>query len=945
VGFEVARYDTTRPLVIDPVVSYSTYIGGGDWDEAHAIAVDAAGNTWVTGATYYGGTRNIFVRELNPQGSALLLDLTYGDGGEDEGNGIAVDPAGNAYITGQYTYEDAMFPGQDIWDDHRLFVLKLSPTGTPLYFAAPAGSNGDLGRAIAVTADGYACVTGDSAGGNIRGFPIVNGLTNYSGYGDAIVMVLNPAGNAIVYSTYLGTSGVDQGNGIAVANGYVYVTGLAGGPEFPITVGAYQTQYGGWLGDAFVTKIDPTKVGAASIIYSTFLGGDDFDQGGAIAVDAAGNAYVTGSTSSNVHPFPTTAGAYQTQWGGGDCDSDPLHFEACSDAFVTKLNPTGTAAIYSTYIGGVGRDEGDAIAVDAAGNAYVTGTCLGFFPAVNSFQPYAGGRDAFLTKLNPTGTALIYSSFVGGSADETGTGIARDSAGNIYVTGYTSSTNYPTTAGAFHTTYFGGGMDPFVIKITENAVPAAALASVSLNPTSVTGGATSTGTVTLTAAAPAGGANATLTSGNTAAATVPANVSIPAGQTSATFTVTAKAVTTNATAAISAAYGGVTKSATLTVNVPALALASVTLNPTSVTGGTNATGTVTLTGTAPAAITLPLTNSDTADVTVPASVNIAAGAKSATFTATTKPQAAIASATIGATYGGVNKSATITVKAPVLSTLALSPASVAGGNAVTATVAMSGTVVVATTVTLTSSNTAVATIPASITVAPGAKTAKATITTKAVTATATSTISAALGAVTKTATLTVNPTALASVALAPNVVGGGGTSSGTVTLTGPAAAALTVTLTSASPAVAPVPASVTVAAGAKTAKFSITTKPVTANTPVTISATYGGVTKSATLTINAASLASVALNPSTTKGRSAVTGTVTFTAPVTAATTVTLTSNKTAVATAPASVTVAAGASSATFSVTTKAVTANTAVTIKATAGGISKTAALTVTP
>jgi Tol biopolymer transport system component len=258
------------------------------------------------------------------------------------------------------------------------------------------------------------------------------------------------------YSTYLGGGSVDHGEGIAVDGaGNAYVTGSTGSLNFPTTAGAFQTTLGGgFCCNAFVTKLNPD---GSALVYSTYLGGSRFDQGSAIAVDAAGNAYVTGGTQSP--NFPTTAGAFQTTLGGG------------AGAFVTKLNPDGSALVYSTYLGGSGRDSGSGIAVNAAGNAYVTGTTLSpnFPTTAGAFQTTLGGGsccNAFVTKLNPDGSALVYSTYLGGSSQDMGIGIAVDAAGNAYVTGLTLSADFPVTAAAFQTT-FGGIQDAFVTKLNS----------------------------------------------------------------------------------------------------------------------------------------------------------------------------------------------------------------------------------------------------------------------------------------------------------------------------------------------------------------------------------------------------------------------------------------------------------------------------------------------
>jgi hypothetical protein len=413
VTFRVASYDVSQPLIIDPVLFYSTYLGGSGDDFGYGIAVDAVGNAYVTGTTTStnfpttagafqtasGGRADAFVTKLNPTGSAPLVYSTYLGGSGDDGGrgGIAVDALGNAYVTG-FT--------------------------------------------------------------NSTNFPTTVGAfqTTYGGgFGDAFVTKLNPTGAALVYSTYLGGSDDDEGLGIAVdALGNAYVTGVTFSTNFPTTAGAFQTASGGSV-DAFVTKLNPT--GSAPLVYSTYLGGSGLDEGLGIAVDALGNAYVTGDTTST--NFPTTVGAFQTTYGGG-----------FRDAFVTKLNPTGSAPlVYSTYLGGSGGDIGWGVAVDAAGNAYVTGntTSTNFPTTAGAFQTASGGSvDAFVTKLNPTGSApLVYSTYLGGSGDDGGRRIAVDALGNAYVTGFTTSTNFPTTVGAFQTTYGGGIRDAFVAKIAD----------------------------------------------------------------------------------------------------------------------------------------------------------------------------------------------------------------------------------------------------------------------------------------------------------------------------------------------------------------------------------------------------------------------------------------------------------------------------------------------
>jgi len=331
-------------------------------------------------------------------------------------------------------------------------VTKLHPTGSALVYSTYlGGSDSDLGLGIAVDSLGNAYVTGEARSAN---FPTTSGAwqTASGGGDDAFVTKLNPTGSALVYSTYLGGNSSDRALGIALNTlGDAYVTGSTRSTNFPTTLGAFRTAFGGGQNDAFVTMLYRT---GTTIGYSTYLGGNDEDVGRGIAVDYLGSAYVTGFTWASTN-FPTTPGAFQTAVHPGG-----------PDAFVTKLNPFGTALVYSTYLGGNDFDFALGIGLDTLGNAYVTGatTSTNFPTTPGAFQTAFGGLDAFVTKLNPTGSALIYSTRLGGSQFEEGRGIAVDTFGNAYVTGATGSTNFPTTPGAFQTSSGGGG-DAFVTKL------------------------------------------------------------------------------------------------------------------------------------------------------------------------------------------------------------------------------------------------------------------------------------------------------------------------------------------------------------------------------------------------------------------------------------------------------------------------------------------------
>ncbi len=412
VGFAIGAYDARRPLVIDPTLSYSTYLGGSADNSGASIAVDGAGNAYVVGdttstdfpttagayATTLRGASDAFVTKLNMARGAPVYSTYLGGGDIDVANGVAIDGSGRAYVVGTTSSTDF-------------------PTTTGAYSS-----------------------------------------TN-SGGADAFVAELNAAGNGLLYSTYLGGSDTENGTGIALdASNMVYVTGATASPDFPTTAGAFSTAYGGGDSVAFVAKVDPAQNGRSSLVYGTYLGGglvgSGSDQGSAIAVDAGGQAYVTGSTTST--NFPTTTGAHATANAGG------------SDAFVTALSASGAVLVYSTYLGGSQDDVGQGIALDAGRNAYVTGyTLSGNFPLVNPLPrggAPSGGADAFVTEVNPTGSALVYSTYLGGSGDDAGVGIAVDAGGSAYVTGSTTSLNFPTTADA-NATSTSGGSDAFVARL------------------------------------------------------------------------------------------------------------------------------------------------------------------------------------------------------------------------------------------------------------------------------------------------------------------------------------------------------------------------------------------------------------------------------------------------------------------------------------------------
>jgi hypothetical protein len=480
VTFQLGAYDPTLALVIDPVLVYSTYLGGGLPDNdasdfAADVAVDAAGQAYVVGYTLSSafstsprafrtvpdGSADVFVTKLNDAGTSMVYSTVFGGGGNDYGQGIAVDAAGAAYITG-FTYSSDFPAPPGAYDSSYdgkadVFVTKLDAAGATLaYSTYLGGANDDAGQGIAVDAAGEAYVAGYTYSSE---FPATAGASHaiFNDFANAFVTKLDGAGTTLVYSTVAGGARDDIGICIAVdAAGHAYVIGYTSSSDFPTTSGAYDTGFHGNF-DVFVAKLEAN---GRTFAYSTFLGGADDDIGQGIAVDLAGGAYVTGYTTSS--DFPASSDAH-----------DMVH-NGKFDVFVTKLEASGATLTYSTFLGGADDDIGQGIAVNAAGEAYITGytsSSSGFPWTAGAYdESSSGGADVFVTKLDATGATLVYSTFLGGTDNDFGQGIAIDGKGGVYVTGYTSSSDFPTPPGAYDTS-FNLPTEAFVTKIDDAAPP------------------------------------------------------------------------------------------------------------------------------------------------------------------------------------------------------------------------------------------------------------------------------------------------------------------------------------------------------------------------------------------------------------------------------------------------------------------------------------------
>ena len=480
IGYEVAGVNSKLPLVIDPVLSYSTYIGSDTPDSVNSVAVDQFGQAYITGSTVFGfPTKNpaqgnqlgqdAFVTKLSASGGSLIYSTILGGSSDDAGNAIAIDRFGNAYVAGNTSSTDfPTTPGafqSPNSDADNGFVTKLSPSGSSfVYSLLLGGGDSDTILSMALDAEHRVYVTGFTCSLNFpvkNAFqPVTNSQNCADGGGDAFVTRINAAGTDLDYSTYLDGSFESIGGGIAVDSSFhAYVTGSTESSDFPTTPGAFQRTLTAKVipsfpndihgSNAFVTKF---SADGQSLVYSTFLGGTVTDNATAIALDSSGRACVTGSTQSK--DFPVTAGAFQKALRGA------------TNAFVTKFQINGSGLFYSTFLGGSGTDSGNSIAVDSLGRAYVAGgTTSTNFPVLNPIQAHLGGsQDAFVTKLSATGNALFYSTYLGGAAADSANSIRLDNNANAYVGGITSSTNFPTTPGAF-SRIKKQGSDGWVAKI------------------------------------------------------------------------------------------------------------------------------------------------------------------------------------------------------------------------------------------------------------------------------------------------------------------------------------------------------------------------------------------------------------------------------------------------------------------------------------------------
>jgi hypothetical protein len=447
IGFTLSGYDPALPLIIDPPLVYADFIGGNGLDRPRRIAVDPTGAAYITGHTesgdfptrpgsfdtMLGGARDAFVSKISADGSMLVYSSFLGGASLDVGNDIYVDATGSAYVVGET--QSSGFPVtvgafDTTWNSFNdAFITKLNPDGGSLAFSTfLGGGSNDFANAFALDSSANIYVTGYTFSQN---FPIRLPAfdTSHNGIQDVFVSKLSANGSTLLNSTFVGSLSNERGEGIAIdAGGNAYVTGITGSTGFPTTVGAFDRSHNG-LDDVFLTKLLPDFSG---LVYSTLIGSNTVETAKAVAVDATGSAYVVGDCGTG--GYPTTPGAFDTTTNGGD------------DVFVTKFNPSASALVYSTYIGGTLNDfAGHSVFVDADAIVTLAGyTFSSGFPTTPDAadSSFNGSSDCFVTRLNATGAALVYSTFVGGLTIEECFDIAYDATNSAYITGITDSPNF-----------------------------------------------------------------------------------------------------------------------------------------------------------------------------------------------------------------------------------------------------------------------------------------------------------------------------------------------------------------------------------------------------------------------------------------------------------------------------------------------------------------------
>jgi hypothetical protein len=470
-GFKIKDYDKTRTVVIDPLLA-STYLGGRDPDIGNSLAVDSSGNVFITGwtksknfptragayDTSYNDGEDVFVAKFNNNLSSLLASTYLGGSGNEEGNSLAMDSSSNVFITG-WTYSNDFPTTEGAYDTSynggAVFVAKFNNDLSSLLASTYLG--GGYGYSLAIDSSDNVFITGWTYSND---FPTTEGAydTSWNGGGDVFLAKFNNDLSSLLASTYLGGDDKEESKSLAIdSSGNVFITGYTDSKNFPTPARAYDTSWNGGQ-DVFVAKFNNSL---SSLLASSYLGGDDQEESKSLAIDSSGNVFITGDTDSK--NFPTPARAYDTSWNGGQ------------DVFVAKFNNSLSSLLASTYLGGSDYNSGSSLAVDSSGNVFITGyTDSKNFPTIagaydTSYNDGDYGDDVFVAKFNNNLSSLLASTYLGGSDYDSGSSLAVDSSGNVFITGKTSSNNFPTTKGAYDTSYNGPTYyDIFVAKFDSN---------------------------------------------------------------------------------------------------------------------------------------------------------------------------------------------------------------------------------------------------------------------------------------------------------------------------------------------------------------------------------------------------------------------------------------------------------------------------------------------
>jgi len=854
VQFSVGRYDSTKTLVLDPLI-WSTFMGGSNGSTVKGIAVGNNDDLFVAGTTgsnnfpttagafqefSSANGSNVFVARMYGSTSQLKNATFFGGTGTQSAVGLALNGQNDIFVAGNTSSSDfptspnafqASKPGST-----SAFVIRLSANcSTRKYATYLGGSTQDQASDIAIDANSNAYITGQSGSTDFPTSATAYKKTNPATGGFApFVAKINSLGTQQLYGTYLGGTSFSQANGIAVdSSGKAFVVGSASGADFPTTLNAAQATFSAYY-DAFALKLNAA---GSALLYSTFIGGNDTDLASKVAVDGSGAAYVAGSTFST--DFPTTPGAYQNSY-----------LPYGQDPFVTKVAPDGHSFVYSTYVGHAAsvRD----MAIDAFGGVFLIGSASSGFPTTTgSIQPASSSDGGvFVTALAPAANQLNYSTYLGGSFYESGEAIALNSVGAIFIGGGAGSVNFPTTPGSLQPAKPSlQGFDAFVAKIDPTP-------GISLNFLRILlpGGVPIPGTVTLPAPAGPGGVTVQLKSYSPTVKLSVTNLPIAAGATVGSFTATTSGVDSNGAVIVTATLGA--DRAVRTLGLTPSSVSSVLLSPSSVWGGTATpiTGKIYLNGVAgPSGVEVTLSSSDPSvtfpvnPITFPATKNVA------TFNVNHSVVPSDTNVYVFASPGGGGVGQ-LAVKAIIPKSLSLTPSAGMGGMDLTGKVTLNhaagqgGAPVV-----ITFSSPSASTTASPVVVPEGSTTASFTIHTALVPADEVVTVSATNNGTTVNSNLTLHPYSISAVQLTPTVIVGG---SGTpvkfrVTLSAPApVGGMNVNLTSTNTNVATIGATGHFAAGETWHDFDVTALSVLMQKTVYIKAEYNGGFLKALLTVN-----------------------------------------------------------------------------------------------